>query len=305
MVWAGVGRVHVWFETKIFDGALCIVCHIHSVFQSFRHILSGFPPWSNMLSRTTIAPCAVKIPGLWKVKGKSNQYVNRGSVNHTFPGQLCQDQLYIHHSLHDLRVQLKKEIKDGTEEREKRGRHVAVCIWSVKWEERSDRPSEVWHLYGPISYHVNTSQTAHPGCLICPSSPSRCSPNEGVKGWQVPGGTARSLRAQISLRLHSRSPWVEQMGLEVGDGQSPEEEEDGTSEKPSHLINFIYGQMTKSHSCLRQAQSAFRVLPTSHCKSIILESSTFCILVMVTAASPNVQCISVIQKHQNWSKSVK
>lgn len=51
------------------------------------------------------------------MKGKSNQYVNRGSVNHTFPGQPCQDQLCIHHSLHDLCVQLKKEIKDRQEGR--------------------------------------------------------------------------------------------------------------------------------------------------------------------------------------------
>lgn len=142
------------------------------------------------------SPCAVKIPGLWKVKGKSNQYVNRGSVNHTFPGRLCQDQLCIHHSLHDVRVQLKKEIKD----RPDTNRHTQnMRWWRGSWylicEKRKTVWPSLWSLTAPQSYLLPCQYftTAHPGLLVCPSSPSRCSPSEGVKGWQVPGGAARSL----------------------------------------------------------------------------------------------------------------
>lgn len=56
--------------------------------------------------------------------------------------------------------------------------------------------------------------------------------------------------------------------------------------------------MTDSHARLRRSQSAFRVLPADHRKSIILESLTFYIFgiksMTVTVASTNVWRIRVI-----------
>lgn len=104
----------------IWRGFMCKVSHPFSL--SVSHNAAHFEWFSTVVKRAESdlnSPCTVKIPGLWKVKGKSNQCVNRGSVNHTFPGRLCQDQLCIHHSLHDLCVHLKEEIKDRRGKRQK------------------------------------------------------------------------------------------------------------------------------------------------------------------------------------------
>lgn len=212
------------------------MCHIHSLYQSVKrqHILSGFPPWSNVLSRTSIAPALLK----FQVFEKSNQCVNRGSVNHTFPGRLCQDQLCIHHSLRDLCVRSKSKIQDrketemwrqiATDTRRAADFGRGVRIWCVKREKPSD---------SSIAVSVTVS-VLHPGLLVCPSSPSRCSPNEGVKGWQVPGGAARSPGGVRFLWGQA----VVVCGWNEPGCSGHAQDTDGTSERQSHPINFIYGQ---------------------------------------------------------------
>lgn len=229
MVWAGVGPLHVWLEIMIFDWALCIVWHIHSVSQSVttQHIFEWFSTVVKHAESDLNSPCTVKIPGLRKVKSKSNQYVNRGSVNHTFPGRLCQDQLCIHHSLQDLCIQFKKEIKDRNKDREG-DRHVTTHMGGCTQNTRRRRRGELvfdlwkksektiwpplWSLTTPESYLLPCQNftTAHPGLVVCPYVPSRCSAGEEVKGWQVPGGSSEERRGQISERSSSRGLWEEQ-----------------------------------------------------------------------------------------------
>lgn len=74
---------------------------LHSGCPAVGRHATYFPPWSNMLSRTPTTPEPLKFRVFEKGKGEWNQCVNRGSVKHTFPGRLRQDQLCIHHSLHD------------------------------------------------------------------------------------------------------------------------------------------------------------------------------------------------------------
>ncbi len=216
MVWAGVGPLHVWLEIMLFDWALCIIWHIHSVSQSVSQDAAYFERFSTVVKHAesdSNSPCTVKIPGLSKVKGKSNQYVNRGSVNHTFPGRLCQDQLCIHHSLHDLCIQLKEEIKDRQGERQKRRQtcnntyrqtyrvykavegELVFDLW--EGEKQSECPSEVWQLKSPICYRVKTSQQPTPTSSSVPALPPDAHP---VKGWKVGrclGGAERSVRVRF------------------------------------------------------------------------------------------------------------
>lgn len=90
-VGAGEGLQHVWAELQA--GGLASIQAAQAA--------TYFPPWSNMLSRTPTTPEPLKFRVFEKGKGEWNQCVNRGSVKHTFPGRLRQDQLCIHHSLHD------------------------------------------------------------------------------------------------------------------------------------------------------------------------------------------------------------
>lgn len=192
------------------------------------------------------SPCTVKIPGLRKVKGKSNQNVNRGSVNHTFPGQLCQDQLCIHHGLHDLCAQSKEEIKERREKdrNKERDRRTRSCGWAVRYDN-----CVVWSV---------TSQQPTLGFSSVPPHLPDAQPVKGVKGWQVPWGAARSFRVRFlrgqafavlgwrergggTIRLVSRAGYRRDLRAAISPNQL-------------HLQ-----AVTDGHVCLRWPQSAFRV----------------------------------------------
>lgn len=138
--------------------------------------------------------------------------VDRGSVNRTFPGRLCWSQLCIHHSLNDMCVHLERRIEKTERMREeiKTDRYVTtdtnrrtqnmtsgVGTWCMTSKKKPKQACEVLTTLHSYLLPCQYSTTAHPGLLVCPSSPSRCSPSEGVKGWQVPGGAARSLRVRF------------------------------------------------------------------------------------------------------------
>lgn len=155
---------------------------------------------------------------------------------------------------------------------------------------------------GSLYNDYAVSQTAHPGLLICPSSPSRCSPSEGVKGWQVPGGAARSLwvrflRGQAVMVLG----WNERGGDTTWLVSIAGDRRDHIAAVSPNQLH--YQTVTDSHACPRRPQSAFRALPSAHHKSIILQSLIFGIFniksMIDATASAIVQCICVIS-NQTW-----
>lgn len=110
-------------------------------------------------------PCTVKIPGLWKGKGESNQYVNRGRVNHTFPGRLRQDQLCIHHSLHDLCAWMEIKDRSGGKTEPEGDKKT-----DVQQHMHKERHAKWWSLAEiprqsscPICYPVSTFGSGHSG----------------------------------------------------------------------------------------------------------------------------------------------
>lgn len=171
------------------------------------------------------------------------------------------------------------EIK--TETGRKRDRHVTTDTnrrtqdlkrrrgsWYLICERRKTVWPSLWSLTTPQSYLLPCQYftTAHHGLLVCPSSPSRCSPSEGVKGWQVPGGAARSLGVRF---LRGQAVAVKQGGVRGQYGWSPEQEIEHRAAVPPNQLHLW--AMTDSHACMGRPQSAFRVLPTAHHKSIILD----------------------------------
>lgn len=146
--------------------------------------------------------------------------------------------------------------------------------------EQSGHSSEVWQLNSPICYHVNTSQQP---TLASSSVPPHLPDAPPLKGWKV-GRCLREQQGASGVRFLWGQVlsvfWVEGAGLERGDGglgvvaiwlvSSAGDRRDHRAAVLPHQLHLW--PPTDSHSCMRQSQSAFMVLPTTRCKSIILES---------------------------------
>lgn len=147
-----------------------------------------------------------------------------------------------------------------------------VGTWCMTSKKKPKQACEVLTTLHSYLLPCQYSTTAHPGLLVCPSSPSRCSPSEGVKGWQVPGGAARSLRVRFLRGQAVLVFRVRHKRGETQDGLCPEQETDRTTaQQQSHLITLIWGQWQTATPVWGGCNQLSAYYPTDHSKSIILD----------------------------------